>query len=320
MSQYTSSWVPTLKASFLTSYEGAVGGSWALQVANVIESSTAQTKLIDLSSAGTVTEWKGKRQVVTPKPYNLTITHKKYQSAFTIDEADVNRDSIGIYEAHTADLAGKAADHANTLVAALISDNGTSTFDGQNFFDTDHSEGDSGTQVNAITSTQVGALAVAGAGTTATPDEMSAAILGSIAYMYTFKDSAGDLINGNAKEFLFVTANPNLWGSAVTATSAANLTAGASNPLVAGLMARGYKVTPILDGRVGSSTDAVFYLFRTDTAIKPFVIVDETGIIFDTTDESSDMYKVDGKYLWAYHYYRGAGYQRWQGSLKCTLS
>jgi len=131
-------------------------------------------------------EWLGGRQHKGLKVNSIEIENKHYEATLDIDVSDIRRDKTGQIMVRVDDLARRTQDHWNSLLSTLILDgDGTSgiCYDGQEFFDTDHSEGDSGTQQNDIDATDVAALNLTVTAPTAA--EMSAAILEVIAYMHS---------------------------------------------------------------------------------------------------------------------------------------
>src|ERR1051325_2608810 len=77
----------------------------------------------------------------------LTIVNKTWESTIRIDADEQRRDKTGQIMVRVNELARRVATHPNKLLSTLISSGASSAcYDGQYFFDTDHSEGDSGTQ------------------------------------------------------------------------------------------------------------------------------------------------------------------------------
>jgi hypothetical protein len=150
--------------------------------------------------------------------------------------------------------------HWEDLIIDLINSNGL-CYDGQNFFDTDHLWGDSGTQKNEITATEVPALDVTTA-TAPTPSEMAAAILGCTGHMLTFKDDKGRYVNGKARMFTVAVSTVPLMSSAVQAITANLLTGVVDNPLT-GMKQAGFSYTVKMIPALTSATTKM-RLFRTD--------------------------------------------------------
>ena len=96
---------------------------------------------------------------------------------------DIRRDKTGQVMTRVRELAERANSHwASLLSALIIAGESTACYDGQYFFDTDHAEGDSGTQDNDI-GVDISALpaAVHGVVTAPSVEEMQQSILKGIA-------------------------------------------------------------------------------------------------------------------------------------------
>jgi len=80
------------------------------------------------------------------------------------------------------------------LTTLIVNGASSVCYDGQYFFDNDHSEGDSGTQSNALS----GAAAT---GTQPTAAEAEAALMACVAAILGYKDDQGEPMNEDAKAF-----------------------------------------------------------------------------------------------------------------------
>ncbi|MFK5283404.1 Mu-like prophage major head subunit gpT family protein, partial [Lacticaseibacillus paracasei] len=80
---------------------------------------------------------------------SLSITNKHYENTLEVALRDLRRDKTGQIQARIQDFADRQLTHWASLLSTLII-NAPSTvcYDGQFYFDTDHSEGSSGTQSN----------------------------------------------------------------------------------------------------------------------------------------------------------------------------
>lgn len=297
-------------------YETALNASWASQLGMVINSDGASETYGWLGAAPSLTELKGETKAEDGfAQFTYTLVNKEYARAIRIADKDLRRDKLGQLQARIGDMAQKAAEHWDSLVASLITANGTG-YDSQNYFDTDHDE--SGTnQVNALTASHITTLNV-GTATAPTADEMALILPEAVGKFHLLTDDKGDAVNGGARNFMLLCGSAKIFASASHAIQANNLTAGASNP-VAGLRASGYSVTPVLTPLLSSATDA-FYLFRTDSVVKPFILQEEVALTPAMTDPSGDEYVKYRRRLFSIYTSRAAGYGRWQSAFKLTLS
>lgn len=94
-------------------------------------------------------EWKDEKMPKTLLEHGFTITNKDYEATIAVDRNALKDDQYGQIKIRAMNLwmtSKKGYDRALTeLIEAWHTD---VCYDGQNFFDTDHSEGTSGTQSN----------------------------------------------------------------------------------------------------------------------------------------------------------------------------
>lgn len=104
-----------------------------------------------LGSMPGIREWLGDRVFKSLRAGNFTLANKEWESSLAIEKKDIADDRLGMYGPVLEQLGQEAAQHPDELLLAAI-ENGEATvcFDGQYFFDTDHSWGDSGTQDNDL--------------------------------------------------------------------------------------------------------------------------------------------------------------------------
>jgi len=132
-------------------------------------------------------EWVGDRQFSELRSANFVIDNKHFESSLAIKKTDIADDNLGQYGPIMEQLGIEAAHHPDELwFNALELGESTACFDGQFFFDTDHSWGKSGTQSNDLTSTVVSTSAV-------TVAELKTAIRAAVKQMLGFKNDQGKL-------------------------------------------------------------------------------------------------------------------------------
>ena len=140
-----------------------------------------------LGNAPAMREFIGGRTPKELRENSFTISNKDYEGSIRIQsEGHAARQSSGMIQIRINQLADRALDHPAKLLSSLIiSGESTACYDGQYFFDTDHAEGDSGSQSNDITS---------GATSTTAPTvaEFSAAVMKTIGQIYSIKDDRGE--------------------------------------------------------------------------------------------------------------------------------
>jgi phage major head subunit gpT-like protein len=233
------------------------------KICMIVPSFGADNEYGMLGSVPGVREWIGDREFHTLRAAKFTIENKLWESSTVVRQVDLDDDRMGMYDPMFEDHATRAARHPDKLLLSDIVVNATSQtcLDGQFFFDTDHSWGDSGTQNNDLT----GAIVAAAAPTL---NEFKAALYASLQAMLSFKDDKGELlhddavvgVNGGLELVLLVPLK--YWDVANRAVSA-------------GIMVnQGETNVPIVVAEVIPTphiTGNFFDLYRTDTPVKPYV-------------------------------------------------
>lgn len=174
-----------LKTVFFEAYDAAVG-DWE-RISTVVPSEQDTETYAWLGSVPNMREFKDERLPAGLLEHEYTIKNKTWEASIAVDRAALEDDLYGQIKLRVQGLARESKRHIDELVFSLLADGFTALcHDGQYFFDTDHSEGDSGTQSNK--------------GTTA----LSATSLQTaITSMMKFKDDRGKLL-GIAPDTLVV--------------------------------------------------------------------------------------------------------------------
>jgi len=306
--------------SFYNMLETALGTSWLDAISMYFTSDQAEETYKWLGMTPAMREWIGGRQAKGFRENGITIVNKKFESTMEVPCDWLRRDKTGQIMIRVGELARRAAEHWGKLVSTLIMNgtgdtNGT-CYDGQYFFDSDHSEGESGTQLNLLTNTQVAALDVT-TPTAPTPAEAAAAIFGVIGYMLNYKDDQGEPINDGAREFLVMTS-PALWVHMAPALYSPLVSSGESNPLIGVINNSDFKVRIVANSRLTYTTQ--FVTMRTDAKTKPFIRQDEEGIRMAAIAEGSEEEFNNDRHLYGVKAVRNVGYGYWQQAAHATLS
>jgi len=287
------------------------GMGWIDGVSNFFNSDQDSETYPWVGMTPALREWIGGRHAKGFSANGVEIANKHFESTVEILLKDLRRDKTGQLRARMAELAERGNSHFASLLSTLIvAGESTVCYDGQYFFDTDHSEGDSGTLSNDIT-TDISALpaSVHGATTAPSPEEMQQAILASIAQMFTFKDDRGEPLNENASQFL-VMVPVGLSHATMSALSMVRA-AGASTFAIEDFQVRA-AVNPRLTA--GGWTDK-FVTFRTDGSIKPLIRQEETAPTIKVKDENSEFAFDNDAIQVGIDTWRNVGYGRWQGAV-----
>ena len=290
---------------------------WIDEIAMRIASDQQSEEHKWLGQVPAMSEFKGQRLIKGLRSSGQIIPNVEYEASIEVRKRELRGDKTGQIMARINGLVDRALTHPRTLISTLLL-NGPSSicYDGQFFFDTDHSEGDSGSQSNDI-SADISTYPVSNAGTTTAPSagEMAYAILAAIQAMYGFKDDVGEPMNEGASRFQ-VQVPISLLGAAMTATSVLTFGAGESNPL-AGLNINGQsiQISVIANPRL-TWTDS-FAVLRADQAdgAAPFILQEEMPVTPNVEVVQN------GKVLnYSADWDGGAGYGFWQHGVYVTLT
>ncbi len=254
-----------------------------------------------------VREWVGGRQVRPLRSQGMTLANKVWESTIRVDADEQRRDKTGQIMVRVNEMARRVATHPNTLLTTLMAGGATTgIYDGANFFATDHSEGDSGTQSNSITHDVT-------ATTAPTDAEMYAAIVRGLSQILSFRDDAGEPVNEGAREFLVMA--PMTLLPATLAALSNRLGEDWDNPLAG----RGpFRVDWVANPRL-TWTDA-FAVFRTDGETRPFVFQEELPVQVHALAEGSELEINENQHQYGVKAVHAAGYGFWQNACLVTLT
>src|SRR5690606_6427752 len=102
-------------------------------------------------------------------------------------------------------------------------------YNGQPLFSASHVSGNSGTQTNLLTESEVSTLNV-GTAASPTPEEAAEALMDVLGYMQSYLDYEGQPLQEDARGFLVV-CKPKMSGKLRTAIKANNLAGGENSPI-----------------------------------------------------------------------------------------
>lgn len=263
--------LPGLQTVFQKAYK-EVPTVWQ-RLATVVDSNKASEDYAWLGQPPAMREFGAERIPKGLSEFTYTIRNKKYENSIRVDADALEDEQYGQIKTRVQQLAQVAARFPEKLVVQLIRDGFTTLcYDGQYFFDTDHSENNSGTQSNK--------------GTTA----LDATAYGvARAAMANFKDDQGEPI-GVIPDVLLVPpaleatakriVNQDI--SAEGSSSTTNIWKGTAEVLM----------SPYL-------TDATdWFLFDTKSGLKPVIYQKRTDVKFTALEENSE----SGFFRDAYHY------------------
>ena len=156
------------------------------RVCTVAPSSTASEDVGLPGAVPQIREWLGGRAQNRLRGARFTLTHGHYEGTLEIDRTDWEDDRMGMHRIGAAQLGQRAALHPDKLLVDTIEAGAaTACWDGQFFYDTDHSWGASGTQSNDLTYDCVAAA-------TPTVAEFKAALRQAVDAIIAFVDDQGE--------------------------------------------------------------------------------------------------------------------------------
>lgn len=84
-------------------------------------------------------EWIGPRHVKNLSAHGFTIRNKTFEATVAVKREDLQDDKLGVYKPFFAEMGQSAKRHPDEQIFALLKDGfNQPSYDGQNFFDTDH--------------------------------------------------------------------------------------------------------------------------------------------------------------------------------------
>ena len=295
---------------FYNTLEQNTGAIWVPGVSAMFESNQESETYKWLGMAPAMREWVGGRHAKGFRENGITIVNKTFESTLEVLLNEMRRDKTGQIMVRVRELAERTNAHWAKLLSALIVNAESAVcYDGQYFFDTDHSEGDSGTQSNDIQSN----IATTTAPTAA---EMETAILKNVEQLLGFKDDQGEPMNEEAMRFLVMVPV-----SFMAATAAA-----LKNPVIVdGSGSRTNTITNLggfqfeLAVNPRLSWTEKFAVFRTDGQTKPFIRQEEEGVTVSAIAEGSELEFNENKHRYGVKAIRNVGYGYWQHACLTTF-
>ena len=227
--------------------------------------------------------WTDQRIAYDLSAYDFTLTNVKYEGTMRIEKEALEDDRFGQIVPRATSMGEAARQYIDELVFTALKDGFTTDcYDGQYFFDDDHSEKNSGTQSN------LGTVALSGAAVTA-----------GIAEMRQFKDDQGRYLDMVPDTMI---VHPDEEGQAMEILLSDRDPDNANNPVNINKGRFKLVVTPFL-------TTGYWILARTSGAMKPAMWQDRVPI----TPQMDDSHLFDDDYLQYGVRFRGvAGLTNWR--------
>ncbi len=287
-----------LRTIFFQAYESEQGSVYE-QVATTVPSDKDTETYAWLGNTPKMREFKDERIPKGLSEYKYTLQNKTWEASLSVDRAAIEDDLYGQIQVRVRELAQEARRHVDQLVVELLpSGFSTVCYDGQYFFDNDHSEGDSGTQTNVTTSVLSDSTLQAG-----------------ITAMMKFKDDKGKPL-GIVPDVLVVPPDLQWTAMELLESPVAVVKVGSGTSGTGATAATPYKnllqgklrllITPYL------TDDDSWYLLATNRVVRPLIFQNRTPVEFTSLEANSEAGFMRDAYLYGVRARYNAGYGMWQ--------
>lgn len=262
-----------ITGEFYKTLEQSLGASWIEALSMKFNSDQDSETYNWIGQSPAMREWVGGRLAKGFREDGFTVENKHYEATLEILIRELRRDKSGQAMVRIRNLAERANAHWASLLSAKIAAGEASTcYDGQYYFDTDHSEGDSGTQSNDIT-VDISTLPASVHGSTTAPsvEEFQGTAIQAIQQILSFVDDRGEPMNELAQNFL-VMVPTSLW---ITASQAFKVPVGTD---IQSLVPANLNISVVANARLDSTWTDRFPVFRTDGSASAMIRQQETEV------------------------------------------
>ena len=296
---------------FYNTLEQNTGALWVPGTSMLVTSDQESETYKWLGMAPAMREWVGGRVANGFRDNGITIVNKTFEATIEVLLDEIRRDKTGQVMVRVRELAGRTNAHwAKLLSTLIIAGEAAVCYDGQYFFDTDHAEGDSGTQSNDIDSN-------IGTTTAPTAAEMETSILKAVEAIIGFKDDQGEPMNEEATSFLVMVPVP-FMSAAAAALKNPVITDGSGSRTNTITNLGGFSFELAVNPRLTWTTK--FATFRTDGMTKPFICQEEEGVTVSAIAEGSELEFRENKHHYGVKAIRNVGYGYWQHACLTTMT
>lgn len=318
-----------IRGMFYERLKQNVGTSWVDSICTPILPTDQDSEEYNwLGMVPQMTEKRGQKTYAQLREIDWTINNVDYQSGIVVPKNHIIYDKTGQVRVRVNELADRSRAHwVKLLTTLIIGGEAGECYDGQYFFDTDHSEGDSGTQSNDI-SVDISALTTSVHGVTTDPSsaEMMLSIMAAVEQILGFKDDKGEYVNEDMTKFL-VTVPVTLLKKAFAALGATYIDGGDTNPIVT---QDSFEFQVVASPRLSSWTTKLG-VFCKEGNQTPFIRqqrkpnqegtgYDIDGMLMQTIWTDSEHYKKNDEGLVSIETERAAAYGDWKKACLVTLA
>lgn len=301
---------------FYKRLEQDLGTSWIPLLGMLMDSDQESETYKWLGQVPAMREWIGGRDAKGFWENSYTIRNQKYEATLEVMLEDWRRDKTGQVMVRIGELAQRANSHWAKLMSDLIIAGESNTcYDGQFFFDTDHTEGNNSTNQSNDLSIDISDLPASVHGSTTVPsaEEMNQVILQTIQAIVGFKDNENEPMNENANNFLVMTPI-SLYNIALSAVTAQTFGSNATNVM----LDAPFNVSVVANARL-TWTEKIA-TFRTDGTVKPFILQEEVPLSVSAIAEGSELEFKEDMHQYGVMASRNVGYGYWQHACLATMT
>lgn len=299
--------------------EQSAGPAWLDLVSNLFQSDQASETYKFLGFSPAMREWIAGRQAKGFTTNGLTIANKHWESTIEIAVKDARRDKTGQIVARLDELYERVQSHWSSLLSTLLLNGATGLcYDGQFFFDTDHTEGENTTNQSNKIDVDISALPGAGSdNTVSNPNVAQAqqAVMQGVSAIANFKDDQNEPLNEGASTFL-VMVPPGLYTPIAAALWPAATIALQQN-VNPNIQSR-FRIDVESNARLSSWTDK-FVVFRTDSGMKALIRQEEMAPAIKAKAEGSEFEFDNDAWQFGVDTWRNVGYGYWQRACLVTM-
>lgn len=293
--------------SFYNRLETMTAASWVDAISMHFTSDQESETYKWLGMTPAMREWIGGRQAKGLRESGITIVNKSFEATLEIPVDWLRRDKTGQIMLRVNEMAGRSVTHWQSLLSALIAaSESTVCYDGQYFFDTDHAQGDSGTQSNDITVDISAVDSTADVAANPTPKQMQQMVMSGVEKILGFKDDQGEPMNELARAFQ-VMVPTSYFKSAAAALGNPLIGGGDTNVLT---QIDGFTFSLAVNPRLTWSDKLA--VFRADGDTKPFIRQDEYGVEVAAIAEGSELEFNEKVHRYGISASRNVGLGYWQ--------
>ena len=283
-----------LKTIFRQAYDAAGANADWQKIATIVASTMDTETYGWLGAIPAMREFIDERSLKALAEFDYTLKNKTWEATIGVERAALEDDQYGQIRLRVQEMAAEVQRHKNQKVFELLAAGftaGGECYDGQYFFDSDHSEGDSGTQSN------VGSSALAS-------DTLQAAIVA----MMKFKDNQGKPM-GITPDTLVVP--PDLLVTAwELLNSSTRVTGDANDPDKPNFLKESARLSLIATPYL-TDTDN-WYLLCTNRVVKPVIFQDRVPVEFQALEGDSDNGFMRDMWAYGVRARYNVGYGLWQ--------